>query len=250
MNNSFPNLELIVAAETLLLLSVVAYCLTIKRRQRSLVRRYRTLSEKSAIRQLALELHDNIGPLLLLTRIQLDQLLRQHDNTPEHDDRRRYNHTTIENCIGNINNIFSETMQLAGKLRESRLAQKGVVAATEELLHHLQESKKINTSLIHSKSTLPLRKEQEQQVFRIIQEAVQNVIKHAKATELSIRFSVRSDCTDVHIVDNGKGFDNRFVKTGSGLLHMRERAALLSGRLTLSTQPDAGTCIHLQIPKS
>ena len=191
-----------------------------------------------AMRKLAGELHDNIAPTLLLIRIQLEQL--QQDN----------NLTALEDCKKSIDQVLNETAQLAGQLGATSLAKKGLIEATSDLLNSIKLYKKLYTTLEVDTIPLSIEKEKELSIFRIIQESVQNVVKHAQATVLSITISTKGDSIDIQITDNGKGFHADRIEVGSGLSNMQERAAALAGRLLLKTKPAAGTTVHLQIPKS
>jgi signal transduction histidine kinase len=93
---------------------------------------------------------------------------------------------------------------------------------------------------------LPLRSEAE--LYRIAQEALANVRKHARATEVQIELRASRRGTLLTIVDNGTGFDRARPTDGSGVLGMRERARLLGGRLRIASRPGGGTKISVQAP--
>ena len=190
------------------------------------------------MRKIAGELHDNIAPTLLLLRLQLTQLQQQSEKV------------TLEDYTKSIDQVLDETSQLAGRLRASSLTKKGLVEATRDLLHAIKEYRKINTCLELDTQHLGVSKEKELLLFRIIQESVQNVVKHAQATLLVVRIGTKNDLLSIEIIDNGKGFNKANVVSGSGLGNMHERAEALGGRLIITTKPTAGTTIHLQIPKS
>jgi len=97
----------------------------------------------------------------------------------------------------------------------------------------------------------PLSSELETTLYRIIQEALNNVEKHAQATDVRIRFLQKNAFLTVEIADDGKGFDVVSIRQnglGMGLRNMRERAAMISGRMTLNSAKDKGTEISIEIP--
>lgn len=230
--------ELLIVAEGLLLLFICLYYFLQKRNQAAAIQRTYVHAEEKAMRKIAGELHDNIAPTLLLLRLQLTQLQQQSEKV------------TLEDYTKSIDQVLDETAQLAGILRASSLTKKGLIEATRDLLHAIKEYRKINTSLELDIRPLALSKEKELLLFRIIQESVQNVVKHAQATLLVVRIGTKDDLLSVEIIDNGKGFNKANVVSGSGLGNMHERATALGGQLILTTKPGAGTTIHLQIPKS
>lgn len=238
MQSKIQYTELLMVAEGLLLLFICLYYFLQKRNQAAAIQRTYVDAEEKAMRKIAGELHDNIAPTLLLLRLQLTQLQQQSEKV------------TLEDYTKSIDQVLDETAQLAGILRASSLTKKGLIEATRDLLHAIKEYRKINTSLELDIRPLALSKEKELLLFRIIQESVQNVVKHAQATLLVIRICTKDDLLSVEIIDNGKGFNKANVVSGSGLGNMHERATALGGRLILTTKPDAGTTIHLQIPKS
>ena len=91
-------------------------------------------------------------------------------------------------------------------------------------------------------------------MYRIAQECLQNVVKHARATHAKLTFSVDSDAARLEITDDGIGFDTFEHPLGSdemggyGLLSMAERAEIVGGRLHIRSRPDAGTTVTATIP--
>jgi signal transduction histidine kinase len=92
----------------------------------------------------------------------------------------------------------------------------------------------------------------EQNLFRIAQEAVVNVLKHAKATAVSVKLSFEGSMAVLKVIDNGAGFDtsNSFSGAGGnfGILGMRERAERLGGTYLLSSEPGKGTRVEVRVP--
>jgi signal transduction histidine kinase len=86
-------------------------------------------------------------------------------------------------------------------------------------------------------------------LYRIAQEAFTNVLKHAAASRVTLRLTRREDTVTLVVHDDGKGFDTASVRDGSlGLVGMRERVALLGGRLTIESSEGAGTMLKAEVP--
>ena len=143
---------------------------------------------------------------------------------------------------------------LAMELRPSLLDDLGLVAAIQR---YTQEySKKMNVNVDSHVSGLDeqrLPPEVENTVYRIVQEALTNITKHAKASNVSVVLRHRDSLLVVIVEDDGKGFDVDQVLTSAtertlGLFGMYERASLVGGKLTIESQPRAGTTVFLEIP--
>jgi len=85
-------------------------------------------------------------------------------------------------------------------------------------------------------------------LYRIVQEALTNIRKHAQATEIQIQISAISDCASLAVKDNGRGFSLHQEKTGFGLQGMQERVAALSGQCQIESKPGSGCCITIELP--
>ena len=98
-------------------------------------------------------------------------------------------------------------------------------------------------------SELNLGPEQETALYRIVQEALTNIVKHAEATSVSIVVADMGSSVRTVVEDNGKGFDEARVREGAlGLVGMRERVGLLGGRLEVESSPGAGTTVVAEFP--
>lgn len=92
-----------------------------------------------------------------------------------------------------------------------------------------------------------LREEQKTCIYRVVQEALRNAVRHAHATSISIRLTQRRDRLVLVIGDNGRGF-NREEEKGLGLLGMKERVEHLGGSFVLASQPRRGSQVQVEIP--
>jgi signal transduction histidine kinase len=144
---------------------------------------------------------------------------------------------------------LQDVRRLAVQLRPKALDDFGLVAAVERLAQTFAESSGLRVQLEARIGDVRLPTEVETTVYRIVQEALTNVVKHAEASEVSILL-VRRDGTVTAIVeDDGGGFDLDAVPSDSiGLEGMRERVALHDGRLTIETAPGSGTTLRVEVP--
>jgi signal transduction histidine kinase len=192
-------------------------------------------------RRLARELHDETGQAL--TSILLG--LRAVDEAGRGEG--------VTNAVAELRELVVATLQdvrrLAVQLRPKALDDFGLVPALERLVQTFSESSGIEVDLEAQLSETRLPSEVETTLYRIVQEALTNVVKHAEANKVSILLVRRDGAVTAVIEDNGRGFEPDAVKTDSlGLDGMRERAELHDGRLTIETSPGSGTTLAVEIP--
>ncbi|MCP5100562.1 MAG: histidine kinase, partial [Chloroflexi bacterium] len=149
-----------------------------------------------------------------------------------------------------VQSIQEELDQIIQQLRPASLQDKGLAAALADLTQ--QWSKQTNipiTYTAHEATDLPLHTEQS--VYRIVQEALQNVSKHAAATAVTITLRYGETAVTVTINDNGSGFDPAapIPTTSHGLSNMNHRTNDLNGTLTITSNSTQGTTITTTIPR-
>jgi signal transduction histidine kinase len=194
-------------------------------------------------RRLARELHDETGQAL--TSILLG--LRTVEDARGEEQQR--------NAVNEVRELVRATLQdvrqLAVELRPKALDDFGLVAAVERLTNGFAEQTGISLAF---ESTLPagrLPPEVETALYRIVQESLTNIVKHARASSVSIVLGQKRDAVTVVVEDDGVGFDPaRTSDDGLGLIGMRERVALVGGRLTIESRPGAGTTFVAEVPVS
>ena len=147
---------------------------------------------------------------------------------------------------------MQEVRQLIHDLRPLALDQLGLAKAVEQQVLEFDQQTGIKASFTIS-GDVAFNSFAEVTVFRVVQECLSNVQKHADATQVDVQFQVTDTGLEAMIKDNGKGFDTSRVASDSagkskGLLSMRERSELLGGSLSVKSSPDKGSEIILFIP--
>jgi signal transduction histidine kinase len=192
-------------------------------------------------RRLARELHDETGQAL--TSILLG--LRAVDEAASSPGTKK--------AVSDLRELVVATLQdvrrLAVQLRPTALDDFGLVAALERLVQTFAEMTGIDVQLEAQLGAERLPPEVETTLYRLGQEALTNVVKHAEARHVSILLARREGKAVAVIEDDGRGFDpNAADGDGVGLLGMRERVELHDGRLTVESGPQAGTTLRIEIP--
>lgn len=197
-------------------------------------------------RRLALELHDGIGQTLTALKHQLQRLEERVDTA-----LRPALAELVETAAGALN----DTRELSRLLRPPVLDDLGLLAALSWLQRTLKQ--RVNLEVNISESGIDdqrLDADIETLVFRVVQESLTNIVKHAGVSEASVTLRREGDFLFVTIEDEGKGFDTeaRMALGGSndssGLRGMRDRVALFGGTLSVKSGENTGTKLAMQVP--
>ncbi|MDB6128160.1 MAG: histidine kinase [Verrucomicrobia bacterium] len=198
--------------------------------------------------RVALELHDNITQQLCAVTLYVQSLL---DKLPVRSGSRKVEATKVHEMLASLG---EEVERISRNLRPSILDQLGLEAVLRETTAEFTKRTgvKIKLDYIHLDKRLPA--DSELALYRILQEALKNVEKHAKAREVSVTLSQPGRFIQLAIRDDGIGFNpNRRIGAGKkmgdlGLFSMRERATYVRGALTIVSSPRSGTSIEVLIP--
>jgi signal transduction histidine kinase len=190
--------------------------------------------------RLARELHDETGQAL--TSILLG--LRSIEEAGDPDELRG----AVAEVRDLVRSTLQDVRQLAVDLRPKALDDFGLVAALERLTQSFHEQTGISIDL---QTTVGERlpAEVETALYRIVQEALTNIVKHARAGTVSVVLMRKETAAAVVVEDDGVGFEpGRVREDGLGLVGMRERVGLLGGHLTVESRPGAGTTFVAEVP--
>ncbi|HET8528674.1 MAG TPA: GAF domain-containing sensor histidine kinase [Gaiellaceae bacterium] len=198
-------------------------------------------AQESERRRLARELHDETGQALTSILLGL--------KTVEEADGEEQRRAAVGELRDLVRSTLQDVRQLAVELRPTALDDFGLVPALERLVSTFGESTGIGVDLQPSLPPERLPPEVETALYRIVQEALTNIVKHARATHVSIVLARRPGSVTAVIEDDGVGFDVASARAdGLGLVGMRERVGLLGGRLAIETGEDAGTTLLAEVP--
>jgi signal transduction histidine kinase len=192
-------------------------------------------------RTLARELHDDVGQALTALRVELTMMQRAPDFPAR-----------LQESIEGARNIAEETLRtirdLSHLLHPALLDDLGLIPALEWQLKTYSARHGIATHLVHERTAGRLAQELETAVYRIVQEALTNVAKHARATTCHVYLQGLAHSVLVTIEDNGSGFDPVDAGRGLGLISIRERATQLGGTVRIESAPGRGTRLLLELP--
>jgi signal transduction histidine kinase len=191
--------------------------------------------------RLARELHDETGQALTSILLGLKPL---EEALAEHPAR-----AALAELREQVVTALQDVRRLAVELRPAVLDDFGLVPALERLTDGFAEQSDIRVDFHSALGETRLPGEVETTLYRVVQEALTNIVKHANARNVSVSIARRGSAVAAVIEDDGAGFDQRAVREESvGLLGMRERLSFVDGRLEIESRPGAGTTIVAEVP--
>ena len=190
--------------------------------------------QESERREIARELHDQIGQLLTGLRLMIE--------VPRAGGR--------EEMLSVIDELIDRVGDLSMNLRPPMLDELGLLPALLCQIGRFEAQTGIQVSFHHSNLDRRFGPQAEITAFRIVQEALTNVARHAGAKKVKVEAWADAKTLGARIEDDGRGFrvDGAHARCSSGLAGMRERCRLLRGQLTIESRPGSGTRLSLQLP--
>lgn len=187
------------------------------------------------------ELHDNVGQILSLAKVQINIIKERQELSTE----------MLDQVKDNISKAMTDLRDIAHGLSSDRIRTMSICETVEEELDRINKTGILRAYISKNGQECQLGEQKKLILFRIIQESIQNCIKHAAATELAVAFSFDQGQVKVLIRDNGKGFHPQEAlqrNHGLGLMNIQRRARLAGGEARVESAPHAGTSIDINIP--
>jgi len=210
---------------------------------RALAARLQSVREEERI-SIAREIHDELGQAC--TAIKMDLALIGRKSTKRQTQLR----AKVDSAIRLVDEMIVTLRRIASDLRPRTLDDLGLIAALEWQAQEFESRAGIRCHVTLPLEPLVLDSERSTAIFRIFQESLTNVARHAHATRVEARLEREADQLLFQVHDNGRGFDPAEAKArrSLGLVGMQERALLLNGELKVEGVPGAGTTMTLRIP--
>lgn len=193
---------------------------------------------------IAREIHDELGQQLTVLKMDVSWLNKRV--TPQDE--------KIKERFGEMEKVIDETVKtirrISSELRPSVLDNLGIIAALEWQSNEFENRTGIVTRFTADETSINLPVKTANGVFRIFQESLTNIARHANATEADVTVNFRDGTIVLEIKDNGNGFSREKVaaKKTLGILGMTERALLLNGKCNITSKPGKGTLVEVIIP--
>lgn len=200
---------------------------------------------EQTLKNISEEIHDNVGQVLSLAVLNLSAI-ELHDTTKAA--------TRIERITGLVEKAVADLRNLSKTMDPGNITVLGLSAVIAFELEMLEKSGIYKTKCSISGQERKLHGSVETVIYRLIQESLNNVIKHAKATQIEIQLNYSDKELAVQVTDNGKGFDQTQLNwqdihySGAGIRNMKNRAQMIGATLSIGSIPGAGTKINLMVP--
>lgn len=217
--------------------------------KRRLIHKINTIVEDER-KSIAIEIHDELNASLIAARLESQRILHllgKAESTPMHEEIKQKANAIIQLTL----DLYANGRNLVRRLRPEVLDMLGLQGAIEDMLRSYHQSADGCAFRLEAEgdfSSLP--NELAISAYRIVQEAVSNCVKHAKATEVDVTLHIADNQKQmsIEVNDNGKGFDPDVATSGIGLTGMRERVFALHGTIHLQSQQGLGTKLSIQLP--
>ena len=256
------NAQLLAAGAALLLLLVAGWGLYRRRalrqqleleQQRQLLERQRAAAvleaEENERRRIGSDLHDGIGQLLSAAKLNLHALEKQlHAAQPGGLNGHQ---VLLDNAVSVVDESFREVRSISHNLMPNALIKRGLVQAVRDFLDKLPTGNGLRVEVeVFGMEQSRLDATVESVLFRVIQELVQNIVKHARASEVTVQLVQGDAELTVVVEDNGVGFDPAVLgpEAGIGLRNVQTRMAYLGGQAYFDAAPGRGTTVTLEVP--
>lgn len=190
---------------------------------------------------ISMEIHDNVGQTLSLLKVQLNILEQKGD----------FDQALVSEIKQNSGKAMADLRDIAKSLNSERIQLSTLPELVQHELMRLEQTGFITTELKINGIERNISDEQKLILFRMIQESLQNIIKHSHASQVAIIFTYSEDKTTIAICDNGSGFDESMLPTelqGLGLKNIRQRARAIGGETLIQSAPGSGTNITISVP--
>jgi signal transduction histidine kinase len=204
-------------------------------------------SQEVERRRIARDLHDDINQSLALLSVELDLLAQKPEDSASRPGGR------LRHLSNMVKQVSTSVHELSHRLHPAKLEQLGLVAALRGLCKEFSHSQGLAVEFIDGGVPVPVSDDVALCLYRIAQEALQNVIKHSGAQHARVELSGTADAICLRIADDGSGFDSRSLNgrgAGLGLVSIRERLNLVGGAVTIDSKSPGGTRIDVRIPRS
>lgn len=196
--------------------------------------------QEQTFQNISREIHDNIGQKLTLSKLYLNLL---DINSAEKANM------SVKNSITLISEVIADLSDISRGISSEIVLNDGLIHAIEYEIGQMQKSELFKLDFQIKGESIFLDYNTELVIFRIVQESLNNIIKHAEAGNILIKLDYEESFLNLLIEDNGVGFNNEELNSkGAGLNNMTKRAMLMDGQFTISSEIGVGTKVSVQIP--
>lgn len=195
--------------------------------------------QEQAFHTISQEIHDNVGQTLSLAKVQVN-IIDQGETTDKQ---------LLAEVKENIGKAMNDLRDLAKSLNSDHIQFRSLSDLIESELVRMQRIRIIMSAINETGTPQSIAHQKKLILFRIAQEALQNIIKHSGASAITVDLNYKDELVEIIIADNGRGFEpERINSEGLGLQNIRSRAKLIGGNATIQSSPANGTAVIITVP--
>lgn len=198
------------------------------------------IGQENEKRRIAREIHDGIGQAISTVRMHLDFMMSKVEDADAKNDMGRINQLITE--------IATELRNLSHDLMPSSLVDFGLITAVTTLIRRVNQTQSIYVHFENDLSDMDIPYNYALNIYRIIQELINNAIKHASCKEVKIKLTIRQNIIKLVVSDDGKGRSTTEKNKGIGLYNIKNRLDSLNGQLKIETAKQRGFKVTINIP--
>lgn len=199
-------------------------------------------TQESTLRHISRELHDEFGQILTAVG---SMLRRAGSHAPEGSSLR----ADLQEVLQTVQSTLDSVRSLSQALHPVMLEEAGLESTLDWYIPTVERQTGIAISYVKQGQPFPVERAARVHIYRILQEALNNVARHSGARQAWVRLQFLPDALELEVEDHGIGFAERAKRQGIGLVAIRERSELMGGRVEFSRPPEGGTLLHLVIPR-
>ncbi|MBE7169981.1 MAG: hypothetical protein INR73_05285 [Williamsia sp.] len=198
--------------------------------------------QEQTFQHISLELHDNVGHYISLAKLQLVTLNGNDEDLSG----------KLSSSVDLLGTSLQEIRTLCSNLNTSNLKNNGLIKTVEQQVEQLSKSGQFDVAFTVKGKTVYMDEKKELILFRIIQEGLNNIIKHSQANKIRIQLAYCKDDMELTVTDNGRGFDVQKCLSGatasSGIRNIVNRSLLINASQKIWSEPGKGTTIRITTP--
>ncbi len=195
--------------------------------------------QEATFNNISREIHDNVGQVLSLAKVQLNIV----------DQSSQVNKELLHEVKENVGKAMTDLRDIAKSLSGDGVQQAGLINALQQEVDRINRSQALFALLLVSGTPYKFSEQKELIIFRMVQEAIQNILKHSQSKTMEVALNYTTELLELTIHDNGIGFDNTGqAAKGLGLHNIISRAALIGGKAHIHSIVNNGTHVKLTIP--
>ena len=199
-------------------------------------------TQESTLRHISRELHDEFGQILTAVG---SMLRRAGSHAPEGSNLR----AALQEVLQTVQSTLDSVRSLSQALHPVMLEEAGLESTLDWYIPTVERQTGIAISYVKQGQPFPVESAARVHIYRILQEALNNVARHSGARQAWVRLQFLPEALELEVEDHGIGFAERAKRQGIGLVAIRERSELMGGRVEFSRPPEGGTLLHLVIPR-